>query len=128
MKRPQHIELTPGGFEDAFFWASSLGYHALFHAKATCGENASSVCGAYAWSTDSFHWHSSAEPVYAGEMEWEDGTVSQLSARQRPQLLFSEPTDGTDPVPVVLFNGVGGDQPGQPPSGRTWTMAQPFRM
>ena len=52
-RRPEPIALSPGGFEDAFFWRSSRGFHALFHAKAACGDELVGVCGAMAFSLDS---------------------------------------------------------------------------
>jgi hypothetical protein len=119
VKRPEHITLTPGGFEDAFFWRSSLGFHALFHSKAVCGDARSDVCGAYAWSTDSYEWHSSPEQVYGGEVQWADGSRTKLNSRQRPQLVFSQ-AGTADPVPIALFNGVSTD------GNSTWTMAQAF--
>ena len=88
--------------------------------KALCGDAGSGVCGAYAWSTDSFSWHSSPDQVYAGAVTWANGSVTQLSSRQRPQLVFSAADGAADPVPIALLNGVSDG------SARTWTMAQAF--
>jgi len=96
------------GNEDAFFWQSERGFHALFHSKNACGQSQEEVdiCGGLAFSPDSWHWTLNPEPVYDGAIVWEepDGTLTeaQLQTRERPNILFDE--DGK--TPLMLINGV----------------------
>jgi len=110
------------GNEDAFFWKSKRGYHAVFHSKNACGQedvNASS-CGSLAWSPDSYEWHLNKAATYTKTIQWQGGdgvSTSTLMSRQRPKILFDE--DGI--TPLFLYNGV------QTEGGRQWTIAVPFR-
>jgi hypothetical protein len=96
------------GNEDAFFWQSKRGFHALFHSKNACGQSDDEVesCGAVAYSPDSWHWTLNKEPVYNGTVVWEeeDGTLTEatLMTRQRPNILFDEASK----QPLMLINGV----------------------
>ena len=65
-------------------------------------------------------WRSSAAPFYEAAVRWDNGSTTQLRARQRPQILF----DGESGAPLFLFNGVTSIEDGV---GRSWTMAVPFR-
>merc|ERR1712139_118199 len=105
--RQGRIEALSGN-EDAFFWQSKRGFHALFHSKNACGqsEDEVAVCGAVAYSPDSWHWTLNKEPVYNGTVVWEEegGTLTdaKLTTRQRPNILFDE----VSKQPLMLINGV----------------------
>jgi hypothetical protein len=94
------------GNEDAFFWQSKRGFHALFHSKNACqsyGEGGS--CGSLAFSPDSWSWTLNEEAAFDAGITWEeeDGSLTEarLEARQRPNILFDE--DGE--TPLMLING-----------------------
>lgn len=94
------------GNEDAFFWQSDRGFHALFHSKNACeayGEGGS--CGSLAFSPDSWHWTLNEEAAFDAGIVWEESdgslTADRLEARQRPNILFDE--DGR--TPLMLING-----------------------
>jgi len=94
------------GNEDAFFWQSERGFHALFHSKNACesyGEGGS--CGSLAFSRDSWHWTLNKDAAYNASIVWEeeDGSLThdKLAARQRPNILFDD--DGK--TPLMLING-----------------------
>lgn len=104
--RQGRIEALDGN-EDAFFWQSKRGFHALFHSKNACESyGQSKQCGSLAYSHDSWHWTLNDEPAFDGAITWEeeDGshTDDVLESRQRPNILFDE--DGV--TPLMLINGV----------------------
>lgn len=129
VKRPRPLGLTSTS-EDAFFWQSTRGFHLLTHSWRTCGEPlprspdkpnpAAGSCGAYSWSEDSTEWTTSPTPFYDEAVRWENGSTTQLRARQRPQMVF----DATG-RPEFLFNGVTSVEDGVE---RSWTLAVPFRL
>ena len=90
--------------EDAFFWHSKRGFHLITHSWRTCGEpmpgtpdrtnRAAGSCGAYSWSEDGVSWQSSPVPFYDAKVQWENGSTTELKARQRPQVSI---------VPVVVL-------------------------
>jgi hypothetical protein len=55
----------------------------------------------HAFSRDGRIWTVADVPPYTREIEWEDGTVANVYARERPQLLLD-----ADGAPLVLSNGV----------------------
>jgi len=94
------------GNEDAFFWQSKRGFHALFHSKSAClayGEEES--CGSLAFSPDSWSWTLNEDAAFDAGIVWEeeDGSLTEarLESRQRPNILFDE--DGV--TPLMLING-----------------------
>ena len=131
-KRPEPLGLASTS-EDAFFWHSSRGFHLLTHSWRACGaplpgspdkpNPKAGSCGAYSFSTDSRTWYDSSTPFYESEVRWENGTTTNLRARQRPQIVFEPAAAGQNPRPLYLFNGVTSIENG---SARSWTMAVPF--
>ena len=115
--------------EDGFFWHSKRGFHLITHSWRTCGEpsprtpdtpnRAAGSCGAYSWSEDGTNWTSSAVPFYEAAVRWENGSTTELRARQRPQIVF----DDRSGAPLFLFNGVTSIEGGV---SRSWTMGVPF--
>lgn len=94
------------GNEDAFFWQTERGFHALFHSKNACSSDGQGgSCGSLAFSRDSWHWTLNQERAYDGSISWEeeDGSMTDdiLDSRQRPNILFDD--DGV--TPLMLING-----------------------
>lgn len=115
------------GNEDAFFWQGKRGFHAIFHSKNACGQEASDVnsCGSLAWSEDSWTWHLNKVPAYTKTIIWKnderkeglDTTAGTLLSRQRPKILF----DDNGYTPLFLYNGVKTEL-----TEHEWTLAVPF--
>ncbi len=79
-----------------------------------------SVGGRHIWSEDGERWHSTTAHLALGEhVTLDNGTVWQLSRRERPFVLFEE--DGS--TPKVVFNGV--ELAGQAP--RVFVLAQSLK-
>jgi len=114
------------GNEDAFFWQSKRGFHALFHSKNACGQSPEQVdvCGGLAFSPDSWQWTLNKEAVYDGAIVWEeeDGTLTDdwLATRQRPNILFDE----DDKTPLMLINGAADTDAGK----RVYSLFAPFNV
>jgi len=94
------------GNEDAFFWQSKRGFHALFHSKNACtAYSEEESCGSLAFSLDSWHWTLNEDAAFDAGIVWEEAdgslTESRLESRQRPNILFDE--DGE--TPLMLING-----------------------
>jgi hypothetical protein len=100
----------PSECEDAGIYRTLSG---VFRMLTHCG-----CSGQYMWSPDGFNWTRSTPPQpWCSDVAYTDGTVGQLSTRQRPKWLVDAKTG----VATHLFSGV--NRPSDSPMGHTWTMA-----
>ena len=79
-------------------------YHILAHTDATGSAERPAVwphVSAHAFADDPRgNWTVSAIPPYTRQITWEDGTVTEVETRERPQVIF------IGGVPSLLTNGV----------------------
>lgn len=111
-------------WEDQNIWVDSRGrLHALMHAFR--GQNTSyplpgcwdsgggflpagcSTLGGHLYSETGAHWHVSPVPAYTAQVEYEDGSVVDFRARERPHLVTSAAGD-----PLYFISAVGNPGPG----------------
>ena len=111
-------------WEDQTIWRDPRGYyHTLMHAFR--GQNTTlpepgciqvngtfmppdcRSLGGHAYSIDASHWWISREPAYTASVVFEDGTVAQMRARERPHVLL-----GADGELAFFLSGVGDPGPG----------------
>jgi len=86
------------GAEDPFLWQDvDDKYHILFNDK---WEDSVGV-GGHAYSNDGISWVFSNTRAYTHLVDWVDGTATNMSRRERPQLLFDSKR-----VPKVLYTAV----------------------
>lgn len=100
--------------EDVYMWKSDTGvYHTLSH-RMTPAERESPNCGGHAFATNFTHWGFSETPAYATEIAVADGSVVNISSRERPQVYFKPGTT----TPGMLVSGVKDE------TGKTFTFSQ----
>lgn len=91
--------LTNHPFED-----TRGNYHQFFHTYTmTCDTplcDPTSISG-HSFSSDGLAWHTSCVQPYFNTANVSDGSVVQMSTRERPKLIF-----GPDGEPTHLINGV----------------------
>jgi len=109
-----------GEIEDPFVWRSGTGYELI--AKDMTGK----LCGEYhggmhAWSPDGVEWQLHAQPkAYSRMLRWDDGTVQNMGALERPFLLIENDR------PTHLFAAVADGPGGFAHAHRTWNAAIPL--
>jgi hypothetical protein len=96
---------TPGIFEDGFLFIDQRGFwHQFFHTYTmTCDTplcDPTSISG-HSFSRDGLTWYKSCVQPYFNTANVSDGSVVQMSTRERPKLLFNAAGE-----PTHLFNGV----------------------
>ena len=121
MCRPTALQPTETGVfrgEDFFLWQDARRgwFHLLFHVKQPFAFQSAGwkSSGALAWSKDGVHWTPAMSEAYNGTPVWAPASSSNgsssswtpgtLTSRQRPLLVFDDPTDLGRPT--HLFNGV----------------------
>jgi hypothetical protein len=81
--------------EDPYYWRGTSGsHHLIAHSGTVCKDEfpgGGNWCGVIASSSDGVSWRLARERAYGPNVTLENGTVLQLFARQRPQLLFDTP-------------------------------------
>ena len=96
---------TPGIFEDGFLYIDARGaWHNFFHTYTMTCDNPdcdpTSISG-HSFSLDGLTWHKACVQPYFNTANVSDGSVVQMSTRERPKLLFDARGE-----PTHLFNGV----------------------
>eukprot|EP01079_Euglenida_sp_SAG-EU17-18_P000983 gene983-2602_t len=101
-------------WEDQNLWIDQRGhFHTLMHAYRgqpcaypVCDRNNNKkfcdAVGGHAFSENGYDWDVSPVIAYTPTLEFEDGSVVNLRARERPHLVF-----GSDGSPTHLINGAG---------------------
>lgn len=97
---------SPGIFEDSFLFFDPRGnWHIFFHTYTmSCDTplcDPTAISG-HSFSEDGLTWFSSYEQPYFNTVNITDGSVVQMSTRERPKLLF-DPVSG---LPTHLSNGI----------------------
>eukprot|EP01084_Bolivina_argentea_P113846 202811_1 len=105
--------------EDPFIWRNKRGFHLLMHGRNNKNGTDKRVEGAYAYSINGLDWiyqkgniNTSPWPNY---IEWENGTKTIFSRRQKPSLIFDENNN-----PKYIINGV---DIGSEGDGQIWATA-----
>lgn len=96
---------TPGIFEDGFLYLDKRGnWHQFFHTYTmSCDTprcDPTSISG-HSFSQDGLVWYGSCVQPYFNTANVSDGSVVQMSTRERPKLLFN-----AEGGPIALSNGI----------------------
>jgi hypothetical protein len=94
--------VTQFGLEDQFLYRGEDGvFHALFHQQIEYDDER--ICGGHAWSVDGINW-TYGGTAYSNRVDFQDGTAVVYRRRERPHLIFGDPTQPFRPTHLV--NGV----------------------
>lgn len=121
--------------EDPFYWRGANGsHHLIAHSATVCAASqGGNWCGVIASSPDGIRWRLATAPAYGPRVTLQNGTVVELFARQRPQLLFDSGVVGdarSERKLLALANGamlLEGGSGGLMQRKDSFTLLQPVR-
>ena len=116
--------------EDPFLYKNKRGFHLLMHGRNDKNATLKRVEGAYGYSVDGLNWKYQSnwtQSIWPNYIEWDNGTKTVLSRRQKPSLIFDLDNDNNYSKPLYLINGVDIGTKGNGEQWETaWTLIQPL--